>query len=348
LAIESFDAFAQASSEHKLLIVETFRRLGYKCGVTGDRASDAPAMKQADLGIAVAGATEAVIAAADISLNEEGLRTISRSIETARKILQRVKIYLTYRIAANLRLLVFLVIALFKLQPSSFRVLDRGDSVHVDSSDWPDHFEMPLVHLLLIAVIDHGMILTLAYDNVIPSRCPETFNFRAHCCVAIVLGGVACASSLLLLWLLLDSWNPHGLLYQLGMGDIDYDTIVCVMYLKISLTDCFTLISMRTRNRPFWSTCPHPFLAMAVCLSFVVNFTIAYYWPCRTPADTIAFCGITTLRDPPTLVLALVLYLVVFLFIQDAFKVATYLLLQWLNIIHINGTTPPQPQFALK
>ena len=76
--IEASDGYAQVYPEHKFLIVETYRRLGYKCGMTGDGVNDAPALKRADVGIAVAGATDAAAAAADIVLTEEGLSTICK------------------------------------------------------------------------------------------------------------------------------------------------------------------------------------------------------------------------------------------------------------------------------
>ena len=65
------DSFAQVFPDHKYLIVECLRELGYKTGMTGDGVNDAPALKRADVGIAVAGATDAARAAADIVLTEE-------------------------------------------------------------------------------------------------------------------------------------------------------------------------------------------------------------------------------------------------------------------------------------
>jgi H+-transporting ATPase len=118
--IKNADGFAQVFPEHKYLVVETFKRLGYKCGMTGDGVNDAPALKKADVGIAVAGATDAARAAADIVLTQEGLSTIILGMEIARSIFARMKSFLTYRIAATLQLLTFFFIAVFAFKPSDY------------------------------------------------------------------------------------------------------------------------------------------------------------------------------------------------------------------------------------
>ncbi len=82
----------------KYLIVETLRELGYSVGMTGDGVNDAPALKRADVGIAVAGATDAARAAAAIVLTEEGLSTIIHGIVIAREIFSRISNFITYRV----------------------------------------------------------------------------------------------------------------------------------------------------------------------------------------------------------------------------------------------------------
>ena len=97
--IVELDGFAEVFPEHKYKIVDTFRKLGYRCGMTGDGVNDAPALKRADIGIAVQGATDAARAAADIVLTQEGLSVIIDAIYISRKIFKRMKNYVTYRIA---------------------------------------------------------------------------------------------------------------------------------------------------------------------------------------------------------------------------------------------------------
>jgi len=72
--------------EHKYLVVECLRQLGYKTGMTGDGVNDAPALKRADVGVAVQGSTDAARAAADIVLTKPGLSAIVEAIIIARRI----------------------------------------------------------------------------------------------------------------------------------------------------------------------------------------------------------------------------------------------------------------------
>ena len=114
------DGFASVFPEHKYLIVETLRQAGFRCGMTGDGVNDAPALKRADVGIAVQGATDAARAAADLVLTGEGLSTIIDGIEVARETFARLKNFISYRIAATLQLLLFFFIALFAFPPEYY------------------------------------------------------------------------------------------------------------------------------------------------------------------------------------------------------------------------------------
>ena len=201
------DGFAQVFPEHKYLIVECLRELGYKVGMTGDGVNDAPALKRADVGIAVQGATDAARAVASIVLTEPGLSTIVDGIIIARIIFVRIRNFITYRISATLQLLVFFFIAVFMFRPQDYQPENNPDNF-----DWPTFFHMPVLMLMLITLLNDGTLIAIGYDNVTPSRTPEKWNLKVLFFIGAVLGGIACISSLLILHMLLNSWNSSSVL----------------------------------------------------------------------------------------------------------------------------------------
>merc|ERR1719163_161918 len=119
-AIENCDGFAQVFPEHKFLLVEALRQRGHMVGMTGDGVNDAPALKKADVGIAVEGATDAARAAADLVLTAPGLSVIVDAIVIARCIFQRMKNYVIYRVACTIQLLLFFFFAVFSSHPHQY------------------------------------------------------------------------------------------------------------------------------------------------------------------------------------------------------------------------------------
>lgn len=90
--------------EHKYEIVKRLQERKHICGMTGDGVNDAPALKKADIGIAVADATDAARSASDIVLTEPGLSVIISAVLTSRAIFQRMKNYTVSHIIACFRL----------------------------------------------------------------------------------------------------------------------------------------------------------------------------------------------------------------------------------------------------
>jgi len=105
--IEKADGFAGVFPEHKYEIVKKLQEMKYICGMTGDGVNDAPALKKADIGIAVAGATDAARSASDIVLTLEGLSVIISAVLTSRAIFQRMKNYTIYAVSITIRIVLF-------------------------------------------------------------------------------------------------------------------------------------------------------------------------------------------------------------------------------------------------
>jgi len=328
--IKDADGFAQVFPEHKYLVVETFRQLGYKCGMTGDGVNDAPALKRADVGIAVAGATDAARAAADIVLTHEGLSTIILGIEISRSIFARMKSFLTYRIAATLQLLTFFFIAVFAFNPADYAKQYQPD----DMANWPDFFSLPVIFLMIITLINDGTLISIGYDHAVPSKHPERWILPILFFVSISLGAVACFSSLLLLYACLTSHDPHAMFQSWGIGPLNYGQIVNVIFLKVAVTDILTLFSARTADQFFFQRKPHPVLFCGALIALSISTTLACAWP-ESVLDEVHVMGLGYKNQK--IALWVWLYCIVVFFIQDVIKVGIWRIIIYFNLLNINN-----------
>jgi H+-transporting ATPase len=165
-AIEKADGFAQVFPEHKFHIVDVLQEHGHIVGMTGDGVNDAPALKKADAGIAVSGATDAARAAAAMVLLTPGLSVIVDAIKESRKIFQRMNSYAIYRIAETIRVLLFMTLSILVF----------------------NFYPVTAVMIVLLALLNDGAILSIAYDRVTYSEKPEAWNMRIVLGIATLLG----------------------------------------------------------------------------------------------------------------------------------------------------------------
>ena len=331
------DGFAQVYPEHKYLIVECLRELGYKVGMTGDGVNDAPALKRADVGIAVEGSTDAARAASDIVLTQPGLSTIITGIFVARKIFSRIRNFINYRIAATLQLLLFFFIAVFLFKPVDYMPSDwQTNPDFPDSMSWPKFFHIPVLMLMLITLLNDGTLIAIGYDNVQPLKTPEKWNIAAMFLVASVLAGVALLSSLLLLQILLNSWHKNGILQGFGMSGLSYGQVTTAMYLKVSVSDFLTLFSSRSGEDWCWSSRPANVLLAAAAIALTTSTMLAIFWPASHP-DGVDSLGLG-LREPRPLFLWIWAYCLVWWIVQDAAKVAVVYLMKKYNWFGYNNT----------
>jgi H+-transporting ATPase len=247
-AIEQADGFAQVFPEHKYHIVDVLQKRGHIVGMTGDGVNDAPALKKADAGIAVSGATDAARAAASIVLLIPGLSAIVDAIKESRKIFQRMNNYAIYRIAETIRTLLFLTLAILTF----------------------NFYPVTAIMIVLLAILNDGAILSIAYDNTRYSSQPESWSMRTVLGVATALGIIGVIAS-------------FGLFY-LGetVFHLNREVLQTLMYLKLSVAGHLTVFVARTRG-PFWSIKTAPILLMAVLGTQLVATLIAVYGLFMTP-----------------------------------------------------------------
>ncbi len=155
-SVEKADGFAQVFPEQKFHIVDVLQKHGHIVGMTGDGVNDAPALKKADCGIAVSDATDAARAAAAIVLFTPGLSVIIDAIKESRKIFQRMNSYAIYRIAETLRVLLFMTAAILIF----------------------NFYPLTAVMIVMLALLNDGAILSIAYDNVHYKDQPEVWDMR--------------------------------------------------------------------------------------------------------------------------------------------------------------------------
>jgi H+-transporting ATPase len=241
-SIEKADGFAQVFPEHKYHIIEVLQKHDHIVGMTGDGVNDAPALKKADCGIAVSGATDAARAAASIVLMTPGLSVIIDAIKESRKIFQRMNSYAIYRIAETLRVLLFMTATILCF----------------------NFYPLTAVMIVMIALLNDGAILSIAYDNVQYRNQPEAWNMRSVLGISTVLG-------------VLGPIAAFGLFF---LGDrvfhFDHKHLQPMMYLMLSVAGHLTIFLSRTRG-PFWSIRPARILLFAVIGTQTLATFIAVY-----------------------------------------------------------------------
>ena len=247
-SIEKADGFAQVFPEHKFHIVDVLQQQGHIVGMTGDGVNDAPALKKADCGIAVSGATDAARAAAAMVLLTPGLSVIIDAIKESRRIFQRMNSYAIYRITETLRVLLFMTLSILVF----------------------NFYPVTAVMIVMLALLNDGAILSIAYDNVHYKDQPEAWNMRVVLGISTVLGVAGVVSA-------------FGLFY-LGerVFHLDRAHIQTLMYLKLSVAGHLTIFLTRTRG-PLWSIRPARILWVAVVGTQIVATLIAVYGLFMTP-----------------------------------------------------------------
>ncbi len=248
--VEQSDGFAQVFPEHKFNIVKALQARGHIVGMTGDGVNDAPALKQADVGIAVSGATDAARAAADLVLTAPGLSVIVGAIEEARRIFERMNSYAIYRITETIRIMVFVVLAMLVF----------------------DFYPITAIMIILLAFFNDVPIMTIAYDRTALDPDPVRWDMHRVILVSTVMGLTGVCGSFLMLYAAVD-------LLHLSTPEVQ-----SFVFLKMAVAGHLTLFVSRAKG--FFLKKPYPAPVMiwsAVGTKVAATILVAYGFGLVTP-----------------------------------------------------------------
>jgi H+-transporting ATPase len=240
--IEKANGFAQVFPEHKYNIVELLQEKEHIVGMTGDGVNDAPALKKADAGIAVSGATDAAKSAAAIVLTKPGLSVIIDAIKQSRKIFQRMGNYSIYRISETIRVLLFITVSII-----TFRF-----------------YPVTALMIVLLALLNDAPIMTIAYDNVKVSATPDKWNMGTTLGISTVLGIIGVFSSFGIFFIGKEIFH------------LSNEVLQSFIYLKLSVAGHLTVFVARTKGH-FWSVKPSTSLLLAVITTQVIATMIVTF-----------------------------------------------------------------------
>ncbi|CAN4088166.1 unnamed protein product [Withania somnifera] len=254
--IEKADGFAGVFPEHKYEIVKRLQARKHICGMTGDGVNDAPALKKADIGIAVDDATDAARSASDIVLTEPGLSVIISAVLTSRAIFQRMKNYTIYAVSITIRIVLgFMLLALI----------------------WK--FDFPPFMVLIIAILNDGTIMTISKDRVRPSPLPDSWKLAEIFTTGVVLGGYLAMMTVIFFWA---AYKTNFFPRVFGVSTLektatdDFRKLASAIYLQVSTISQALIFVTRSRS---WSFVERPglLLVVAFLIAQLVATLIAVY-----------------------------------------------------------------------
>ncbi|KAA8540191.1 hypothetical protein F0562_024246 [Nyssa sinensis] len=250
--IEKADGFAGVFPEHKYEIVKILQEKKHVCGMTGDGVNDAPALKKADIGIAVADCTDAARSASDIVLTEPGLSVIISAVLTSRAIFQRMKNYTIYAVSITIRIVLgFTLLALI----------------------W--EYDFPPFMVLIIAILNDGTIMTISTDRVKPSPRPDSWKLNEIFATGIVIGTYLALITVLFYWVVAKTtfFETHFHVRSLSGNT---EEISSAIYLQVSIISQALIFVTRSQSWSFLER-PGALLMCAFVVAQLVATLIAVY-----------------------------------------------------------------------
>jgi len=240
--VEDTEGFAEIYPEDKYLIVKSLQRRGHTVGMTGDGVNDAPALRQAEVGIAVSNATDVAKKASSTVLTVEGFAGIFDLVVIGRMVYQRITSWTINKIIRTFKRVVFIVLA--------FILTGK--------------FVVSTFNMILLLFLSDYVTLSISTDKVTYSRKPERWRTTGLVKLGVLYGSLIVAESLLILYLGLD---------YLGLSD-NIERLRTFIFVWLTMSGYFTVLSVRERRR-FWESKPSRFLASALVINSAIVYAIS-------------------------------------------------------------------------
>jgi H+-transporting ATPase len=259
--IEEVDGFAEIYPEDKYHIVKLLQSQGHMTGMTGDGVNDAPALKQAEMGIAVSNSTDVAKASASMVLTEAGVAVIIEAIKTSRHIYQRMLTWVINKVTKVIQVIGLLTIGYF----------------------WFRDIIVSLLGMVLLIFANDFVTMSLATDNVEYTASPNKWNVRNITLASLIIGILLVGEGALALFV-----GSHY--FRLPFEQLRTFTMLTLVF-----TSLFRVYIVRER-RHFWSSRPGTELLMATIMSLVIFYILGIYgWiiPALTPPEVLFVFGLS-------------------------------------------------------
>ncbi|MFO1037267.1 MAG: plasma-membrane proton-efflux P-type ATPase [Geminicoccaceae bacterium] len=302
-AVERADGFGRVFPEHKYEIVKALQEVGHIVAMTGDGVNDAPALKQADCGVAVSGATDAARSAAALILTAPGLSTIVNAIVESRKIFERINSYVYYRIAMTIAIMLVVVMAsvIFDIQP------------------------LTAIMIVVLALLDDIPIMTIAYDNVRTAPQPVRWDMHHILVFSILMGLMATAQSFGIVFLGMEWMHDPAMMARIPL---DAHHLQTMLFLQLAAGGHMLLFVVRTRDSVVMPPYPSAPLFIAIVATQVIAVLMCAY-------------GVLVPALPWELIGLVWAYVLVWTILTDLVKLAYYRFAQPRHDAHIAAVTKP-------
>ena len=236
--VEAGSGFAEIYPEDKYRIVKLLQSAGHMVGMTGDGVNDAPALKQAEMGIAVSSSTDVAKASASVVLTEPGIAVIIDAVTSSRKIYQRMLTWVLNKVTK--------VIEFIGLITLSFL--------------WLHDIVLSLLGMSLLVFANDFVTMSLATDRVASTPSPNAWNVRNITLASLVPGSLLVLEGMLVIMLGRDVFH------------LAWEQLRTLVMLNLIFNSQFRVLIVRER-RHFWSSMPGREL-LVLSLATIIGFAL--------------------------------------------------------------------------